>query len=274
MTRKLKPDRGIQGLVPAIISLVIFFCTLIIFGYSPAFKALGSIILIYSVFFGFWPFYKTGNTYFLVSGFYLVAFSFVLFFIDVEGNVRNPEIVASTETKLSLLFVYLFLIWLIYIVARKKLKWRGREIMELAAWDVESGPDTFTDRPRPTGKQEMSKYDVIDFSNYLKKNLVCMPFEEENRILLLPVKMGEDYGLFYNPSFDYLSKTWISFDFDGNVSVHISRSDYLDFREDLSFDQLCDALGKLMITFAEFYMNGNKIRILDRLDSVKTGLFS
>lgn len=108
MIRKLKPDRGIQGIIPAILSLVIFFFVLIIFGYSAAFKTLGSVILIYSVLFGFWTFYKTGNTYFLVSGFYLIAFSLVLFFIDVEGNVRNPEIVTTTETKLSLFFVYFF----------------------------------------------------------------------------------------------------------------------------------------------------------------------
>jgi hypothetical protein len=235
---------------------------------------MATFMFIYSVAFSFLPFYKTGNPYLLVSGFYLVAFGLVLLFANVEGNWGNSHVDFTTEFKLSLLFVYLFLIWLIYIVARKKLKWRGREIMELAAWDIEPGPDTYTERPRPVATVDYSKYDMIDFSNFLKKNLVCMAYQEENRVLLLPVKMGDEFGILLNPSFDYLSKTWISFDFDGHVSVHISRKDYLDYREDFLFDQLCDSLGKLMVSFADFYMAGNKVRILDRLDSVKIGYFS
>jgi hypothetical protein len=92
--------------------------------------------------------------------------------------------------------------------------------------------------------------------------------------LIVPVKQGDEFNALYNPNFDYLKKTWISFAFDGQVSVHISRKDYLDYREDLAFDHLCISLGQLMITFADFYMNGNKVRIIDRLNSVKTGLFS
>jgi len=32
---------------------------------------------------------------------------------------------------------------------------------------------------------------------------------------------------------------WVAFDFDGNVSAHVSREDYLDYREELSLDALC-----------------------------------
>ncbi|HAQ18959.1 MAG TPA: hypothetical protein DCR40_06960 [Prolixibacteraceae bacterium] len=274
MTRKLKPDRGIQGLVPAIFSVVLFFCTLVIFGYQAAFNTLGIIILVYSLVFGFWPFARTGNAYILVSAFYLVFFGLVLLQVDIKGDINNPMANPGNELKLSMIFVYLFLIWLIYLVALKKLKWRGREIMELAAWDVEEALDTYTERPRPAGVVDYSKYDIIDFGNYLKRNLVCMSYQEENRVVLLPIKMSNEFAMLYQPNFDYLSKTWISFGFDGNVSVHISRKDYLDYRDDLSFDHLCESLGKLMITFAEFYMKGDKVRIMDRLNSVKLGYFS
>ena len=270
MTRKLKPDRGIQGLIPAIVSVVIFIFSLIVFGLHPALRVLAVIMFLYATIFGFWSFYKTDNPYFLVSGFYLISFGFVLLFANFEVHLGE----ATTEFRLSLLFVYFFMIWLIYIVVRKKLKWRGREIMELAAWDIESGSGTYTERPMPVTKIDFSKYDIIDFANYLKKNLICLAYQEENRVLLLPVKMGDEMDFLLNPSFDYVSKTWISFDFEGNVSVHISRKDYLDYREDFQFDQLCDSLGKLMVMFAEFYVTGNKVRIIDRLDSVKIGYFS
>jgi hypothetical protein len=121
---------------------------------------------------------------------------------------------------------------------------------------------------------DYSKYDIIDFTNYLKRVMIGMTYLEENRVLIVPIKYGHEWGALYNPNFNYLEKTWISFDFDGQVSVHISRKDYLDYKEDLAFDHLCESLGKLMITFADFYMKGDKVRISDRLNSVKLGLFS
>ncbi|NQU85755.1 MAG: hypothetical protein HQ541_08345 [Mariniphaga sp.] len=274
MTRKLKPARGIQGLIPAIASLLIFFFTAIVFGIHSSFNVLGGIMILYSFVFGFWSFYKSNNYYFLVSAFYLLTFGLILILLDLPDDFNGPRPIFTNEVKIGLLFLYFFMFWLIYIGYRKTLKYRGREVMELAAWDVEEGSETYTERPRPAGMVDYTKYDIIDFSNYLKRKLVCIPFHEENRIVLVPIKMGDEFELFYKPNYDYLSKTWISFDFDGQVSVHISRKDYLDYKDDLSFDHLCESLGKLMITFADFYMRGDKVRIMDRLNTIKTGLFS
>jgi hypothetical protein len=274
MLRKLKPDRGIQGLVPAIVSLLIFFLTAIVINLEVAFKVLGSIMILYAFIFGFWSFIKSTNYYFLISTFYLLAFGILLNLFHLPDDFSGPAPKFTNELKVGLLFVYFFLFWLMYVGYQKKLKYRGREIMELAAWDVEDGPESYTERPRPAGVVEYSKYDIIDFANYLKKILVCMNYQEENRVLLVPVKQGKEFGVLYNPYYNYLEKTWISFDFDGQVSVHISRQDYLDYKEDLAFDHLCESLGQLFITFADFYMKGNKVRILDRLNSVKIGLFS
>lgn len=274
MTRKLKPGRGIQGLVPAIASLLIFFFTAIVFGLKSSFNVLGGIMIFYSFVFGFWSFYKLNNYYFLVSAFYLLTLGLIFILLDLPEDFNGPKPKFSDEFKVALLFFYFFMFWLMYIGYQKVLKYRGREVMELAAWDVEEAPDTYTERPRPAGVVDYSKYDIIDFANHLKRKLVCMPFQEENRVLLVPIKMGDEFGLLYKLNYDYLSKTWISFDFDGQVSVHISRKDYLDYKDDLSFDHLCESLGQLMITFAEFYIRGDKVRIMDRLNSVKIGLFS
>jgi hypothetical protein len=274
MVRKLKPNRGVKALVPAILSLLIFFFTLIVFGPKTSFNVLGGIMILYSFLFGFWSFFRTTNYYFLISAFYLLTFGLLLILLDLPDDFNGHKPKFNNEFKISVLFFYFFMFWLMYVAYRKKLKYRGREVMELAAWDVEEAVNTYTERPRPAGVVEYSKYDIIDFANYMKSNLVCFPFQEDNRILLVPIKMGNEYGLMFNSNYDYLNETWISFDFDGQVSVHISRKDYLDYKDDLSFDHLCESLGQLMITFADFYMRGDKVRIIDRLNSVKTGLFS
>jgi len=272
--RKLKSDRGIQGLIPAIVSMLIFFLTMFIFGPQTAFNTLGGIFLLYALAFSFWSFRKSNNSYFLISALYMITIGIFLILFEAPDNFGGPKPKFSTETKIALVFFYFFALWLALVAYKKKLKYRGREILELAAWDVEEGPESYTERPRPAGVVEYSKYDIIDLGNHLKKILVCYPFLEETRVVLVPIKMGEEFELLYKPNYDYLSKTWIAFDFDGQVSVHISRKDYLDYKDDLAFDHLCESLGQLMITFADFYMQGNKVRIIDRLNSVKVGLFS
>lgn len=272
--RKLKPDRGIQGLIPAIVSMLIFFLTMFIFGPQTAFNTLGGIFLFYAVAFSFWSFRKSNNSYFLISALYMITIGIFLILFEAPDHFGGPKPKFSTETKIALVLFYFFGLWLALVAFKKKLKYRGREIMELAAWDVEDGPESYTERPRPVGVVEYVKYDIIDFGNYLKKILVCHPFLEENRIVMVPIKMGDEFELLYKPNYDYLSKTWIAFDFDGQVSVHISKKDYLDYKDDLAFDHLCKSLGQLIITFADFYMKGDKVRITDRLDSVKIGLFS
>ncbi len=261
-------------MIPAIASLIIFFLTTIIFGLSHAFDVLGGVIIVYSFAFGFWSFIKSGNYYFLISAFYLLTFGFILIALDLPNDFSGPKPKFTDEVKVGLVFFYVFMFWLMYVGYQKKMKYRGREIMELAAWDVEEAQDTYTERPRPAGVVEYSKYDIIDFTNHLRKILVGITYQEENRVLIVPLKQGDEFNALYNPNFNYLGKTWIAFDYDGQVSVHISRKDYLDYKDDLAFDHLCESLGKLFITFADFYMKGDKVRIVDRLNSVKVGLFS
>lgn len=67
---------------------------------------------------------------------------------------------------------------------------------------------------------------------------------------------------------DYKDQTWVAFDFDGNVSAQISREDYLDYREELSLDELCDSIGRLFIDMLEQFKGGEGGQILDRLNSL------
>ena len=83
------------------------------------------------------------------------------------------------------------------------------------------------------------------------ENLISMTHIESERVLFIPVKMGDEYAHLFNHNFRYSKESWAAFDYDGNVSVHISKKDYLDFKENLSFDQLCKSFGNLYIEFFE-----------------------
>ena len=144
----------------------------------------------------------------------------------------------------------------------------------MAAKSIGPDPDGFTDRPRPAGKTDCSKEELLGFADFLKSNLIAMPHMEENHIAFVIIKMGEEVGYMFNPQRFRQKGTWISFDFDGNVSVSMSKKDYLDFMEELSFDQLCDNMGKLFISFMKFYKKREPERILDRLNELKLGLIS
>jgi hypothetical protein len=50
--------------------------------------------------------------------------------------------------------------------------------------------------------------------------------------------------------------------------------DYLNYREDLSFAQLCDSLGGLFIEFYELFKRGQGMRIIDRMDALGLSAFS
>ena len=72
----------------------------------------------------------------------------------------------------------------------------------------------------------------------------------------------------------YVDRTWIAFDYDGNVTVNIAQSDYLNYQEDLSFDQLCTSLGNVFIDFLDLFSNGKGVRIIDQLNAMPTNIFS
>ncbi len=187
------------------------------------------------------------------------------------GSHGNPH----PLTAILLVLMFVFAIWTFYLMITKKAKWRGREIMELAALPVDAGDDAFTGRPRPVGSVETTTTTLHEFAEFLKRNLIAMPYIEKNRIVLLPMKEGWDSGLFlFRKPKNYTDRTWVAFDFDGNVTVYISQYDYLTYKEDLSFDQLCASMGNVFIEFLELFSAGKDVRIIDRLNAMPVNIFS
>ena len=166
------------------------------------------------------------------------------------------------------------LIWAYYLIFTRQLKWRGREILELAAAPVEEIQNGFTERPHPTGKAEYTKEELLVFARFLLKNLIAIPYVETNRVVLVPIRGTQGYRHLYTFNHDYTRDTWISFDFDGNVAVNITRDDYFAYKEDLSFNRLCESLGSLFIEFFERFKKGEEVRIIDSLNALKINPFA
>jgi hypothetical protein len=84
--------------------------------------------------------------------------------------------------------------------------------------------------------------------------------------------MEDEFNYMFNPEKFKLNRSWIAFDFQGNVTVNVSKRDYIGYKEELSFDQLCDNLGKLFIEFMRYYRKGESERILYKLNELGLGL--
>ena len=93
-----------------------------------------------------------------------------------------------------------------------------------------------------TGKVAHSQRDITAFADFARQNLIAITYFKKDKVVLVPVKMGDEFSVILGLSPDYKNGTWVAFDHDGNVSVNISHQDYLNYKENLSFDQLCSSL--------------------------------
>ena len=150
----------------------------------------------------------------------------------------------------------------------------GNSILELAAYHVEQAEGSFTERPLPTCKVNFTKRELDDFANYFQKNLLGLVYWEESRVVFMPLKFKNEHLALYNPNYNYHEKTWVAINYNGNVSVNFSKKDYLEYWEDLAFDELCNSLSDVIIDFLQLYIEGKEVRIIDKLNSMRINVFT
>ena len=266
--RKLKPDRSVTGLLPAFISVAIFALTSVLFDITVGFSVLGVLIGLYALY-SFLVYLKTNNSGYIIASLYQLSLALLIW--------SQPRAIKYGDLQLTMLFLVcmlFFMAWMIYLLINRKLKWRGREILEMAAEPVDETADGYTTRPLSTGKIEYSQKDIIAFADFARQNLIAITYIEKDKVVLVPVKMGEEYNAILGLRSDYTPSTWVAFDHLGNVSVNISRKDYLNYKENLSFDQLCTSLGDVFIEFLEMFTRGEGVRIIGRMDALGLNPFS
>lgn len=265
---KLKPDRSINGLIPAIIVLCGGAILWIFWGINASFTFIALCFWAYAAY-SLTTYLRTHNPGFLVATAYQVFGGLLVYSSPtIRYQPRPPFFLFSA-------FATLFtLVWLMYLTANKRLKWRGREVLELAAASVEESGDGYTSRPLPAGKTELTREKILEFAEFTRRHQVAVPYVGKDRVVFVPVMMGREFGFILGLKADYSDETWVCFEFDGQVSVNISHRDYLHYKEALSFDQLCQSLGDLFVDFIEMFGRGEGVRIIDRLDAVGIGIFS
>jgi hypothetical protein len=161
--------------------------------------------------------------------------------------------------------LYLFLFY--YLSLDLKHQKRYRKILELAAYPVIETDNGFTERPFPMGEVQYTKSQLFGFAEYLKEQRIAFPYFEEERITMVL----NDYTrfLFRGPLSE--RDTFISFYISGSVTVNIAKREYKKFRDELSFDQLCQSLGDLFKGLLDSYKKGEKNKILETLGIPKIG---
>ena len=266
-TNKLGDDRSITGLLPALVTLVSIALVWVVLGREAAFFW---AFLAFCGFTGFAlvAYLRTRSTGYLASTTYLLACSLML-------AVRVGVIPGDREIAPAFAILLLgSIVFLVFVLLTRQAKWRGRDLLELAARPVNEISEGYSQRPHPVGKCEFSRQEVLDFAHFARRKLIAMTYVEPERVVFVPVKMGTEFSYLFSRNRDYSSDTWVAFASDGKVSVNISQGDYFAFRDDFDFDQLCRSLADIFIDFLGMYRKGQETRIMDRLDAMKIGVFS
>jgi len=278
LVRKLKPDRNITGVLVPLSMLPIFGLTTLIFGIPIGIITLAVMIGLFGLFY-LYVFLRTWNIFLLVI---CADCAFLVFlFVMASGKFRYAagkyllDPFESTEFAVAYFTGIIFFgVLFIFLTLTRKLKWRGREIFELAAEPVEVTGNGYTSRPRPVGKVNYSPQQMSGFARFCSRHLIALPYTTSKNITLVPVKNSDEFGRLLGLSGDYRDASWVNFEVDGEVSVHIAQKDYLDYREPLSFDQLCTSFGQVFIDFLDLYDKGEGIRVIDRMDDLQISVLS
>ncbi|MEJ2759334.1 MAG: hypothetical protein P8046_12710 [Anaerolineales bacterium] len=245
--RKTKSQNAFSFIFIPISFIVVWLVLSVTVGFEVSFYFMGGIFVVVSV----WPFitfWRTRNSGFLAVGTFQFAVGLVCF-------SAPPAIADKSEAGLIPLFLaimYGAMLVSFYHLVNRKLKWRGVEIFELAA-----------------GQTQVSKTEMIRFVDFITRSLIAFPFKEENRIVFVLALPKREFRYLLGMNQNYLEDTWVAVNYDGNVSVHITEKDYLLFKQDLNFDQLCESLGDVFIEFLELSKAGRESQIIDKMNALR-----
>jgi hypothetical protein len=267
--RKTKSQNILKSIWFPILSAGIFFSIFGLYGPGPAFYTLGSIYFLASIF-PIVTFLKTRNNGYLAVALFQIFAGLV--FISAPPAIQDKNNVGPIP--IFLVIMYALLMVVAYQAFNRRLRWRGEEIFELAALPVEDIGNSFTARPRPAGQVSISKTEMIRFVDFVTRNLIAFPFKEENRVVFVLTLPGNDFPYLFGIKKDYLEDTWVAIDFDGNVTVNITEEDYLLFKTDLDFDQICQSLGNVFGEFLQLSKDGKDSQIIDRMNALRLNAFA
>ncbi len=253
-TSRLKPTQQIMVAFTLLLVAVIVVARLW-FGPPGFYWAFGSIQFLMAFIHAVVMLRTRNPTYLLPTVFYL--FVGLTFLPPLEDSPGHNIFAGLGAVTLAGFFVVLF---------SKRINWRYREILELAARPVQDASDGFTARPYPSGYAEFDRSDALGMARFLLRHVIAYPFYEEDRVVLVIPRYMWSYLLLGRRT--YGRETYVTFADSGQVSVRMAQRDYQAYKEELTFDQLCASLGNLFKRFMTEYRTGKKHKIIERLNTV------
>ena len=253
--KKFKPRRtGWNALILAIV--IILVAIGIIFGealFDLAFAVINALFVPgYCL-----VFIRTRNYGHLIATLYYTCLS-LTFFMPAETGIRTLLAIPTA----ILLVLYL------YVLFSKRLNWRYREILELAAQPVNEAENGFSSRPFPAGEGFYTKDDILPFARFIMRHVIAFAIIEETRLVLVLPQNMFSYMIFFKR--EYRQATHVTFDFKGNITVCMARKDYQQYVEEWTFDKLCESLGSLFKRFLYLQQQGREEEIIAALNHFRS----
>ena len=177
--RKLKPDKNYTMFIIPGTLWTMFFISLILFNIGTALKVLGfgvSIVAVGSLV----EYHRTRAFGPMISTIYLFVLASLILSLPV--NYLNTGGRLPAWTQLLVLFTLILWVWMMFLVFSRKLKWKGRELFELAAMNVEDVADGYSPRPHPAGKIEATKKQILSFAGFMQKQLWYLVMLKPSRL--------------------------------------------------------------------------------------------
>ena len=176
----------------------------------------------------------------------------------------NPGIFKLTYFVSFIIMILFILINWNSFYNHERFEINSRRLFRLVSERIYRTDNGYTERPYSGGKIECTRDELLGLSRYLHAKYVVRPFYYEDYICLA-FSMNKSLVVVEEAS----EVSHIILDYNGNIKVRISENDYKDYRECLSFDQLCASMANIFIRFLGYYQKGLESRIITELKSAK-----
>jgi hypothetical protein len=182
----------------------------------------------------------------------------------VFPDYNDPGIFQLTYLICFILIILFILINWNSIYGHERFEMNSRRLFRLASERIYRTDDGYTERPYSGGKTECTRDELLGFVRFLHGNYIVRPFYYESYVCL---SFSMNTSLIVINEGKEVSHVIIGY--DGSVTVKVSDKDYRDYRERLSFDQLCASLSDIFTRFMDYYKKGLESRIMVELKSTK-----
>lgn len=179
-------------------------------------------------------------------------------------NYDEPGIFILTYFLCFILIILFILINWNSFYSHERFEINSRRLFRLASERIFKTDNGYTERPYSGKKVDCTRDELLGFVRFLHGNYVIRPFYYESHICL-SFSMNTSLVVIHEGK----EVSHVIIGYDGSVTVKVSDKDYRDYRERLSFDQLCASLADIFTRFLEYYKNGLDSRIMIELKSVK-----